>query len=76
MVAGYFLGLIVHIWTIIIAFTEAGLFGAILSLIFPFLSEIYWVIMLWGVYDAYVNTAILATVLVAVGPFFAVARGR
>jgi hypothetical protein len=36
------LGLIIHIWTIIIAYSFSGIFASILTLIFPILSEIYW----------------------------------
>lgn len=65
----YILGIIVHIWTVIIAFGVGGFLAGILSLIFPVLSEIYWVISLWGENDAYVNTAIIATLLVFIAPF-------
>ena len=36
------LGLVIHVWTIVIAFSVSGLFAAVLTLIFPVLSEIYW----------------------------------
>jgi hypothetical protein len=40
--AASILGLVIHVWTIIIAFTLSGLFSAVLTLIFPVLSELYW----------------------------------
>ena len=36
------LGLVIHVWTIVIAFLLSGLFAAVLTLVFPVLSEIYW----------------------------------
>lgn len=36
------LGLVIHVWTIVIAFSASGLFAAVLTLVFPVLSEIYW----------------------------------
>lgn len=41
IVAGI-LGLVIHVWTIVIAFLTSGLFAAVLTFIFPVLSEIYW----------------------------------
>ncbi|MDP2605017.1 MAG: hypothetical protein Q8S00_20925 [Deltaproteobacteria bacterium] len=41
-IAASILGLVIHVWTIVIAFLVSGLFAAVLTLIFPFLSEIYW----------------------------------
>lgn len=76
MFIGYILGGIVHIWTVIIAFSEGGFLAGILSFIFPVLSEIYWVIRLWGEYNAYVNSAIIATILVFVAPFLGSRKER
>lgn len=42
LVVASILGLVVHVLTIVIAFSVSGLFAAILTLIFPVLSEIYW----------------------------------
>ncbi len=41
-IVGSILGLIIHVWTIVIAFLVSGLFAAVLTVIFPVLSEIYW----------------------------------
>lgn len=41
-IAASILGLIIHVWTIVIAFSLSGLFAAILTLIFPVLAEFYW----------------------------------
>lgn len=36
------IAIIVHIWTVIIALSKSGILAAILTLMFPILSEIYW----------------------------------
>lgn len=54
---------ITHIWTVIIAFTEGGFFGGLLSLFLPFLSEIYWMFKMFGENDAYAYTALVHLVL-------------
>ncbi len=36
------LGVAIHVWTIIIAYSVSGLVSAILALIFPVLAELYW----------------------------------
>lgn len=76
MTIGYILGAVVHFWTVIIAFSKGGFIAGILSFIFPVLSEIYWVFSLWGEYDAYVNTAIIATIWVFVAPFLGAKEER
>jgi len=40
--AASILGLIIHVWTIVISFSVSGLFAAVLTLMFPVLSEIFW----------------------------------
>ena len=41
-VAASILGLVIHVWTIVLAFSVSGLFAGVLTLIFPGLSEAYW----------------------------------
>jgi hypothetical protein len=41
------LALVIHVWTIVIAFSETGLFGGALTLVFPIFSEVYWFIRVW-----------------------------
>lgn len=67
---GRLMALIVHIWTVVIAYNESGLFASILTLIFPMLSEIYWVFMMWGDKNLYVFCAFLATALILTTAFF------
>ena len=58
---------ITHIWTVIIAFSEGGFFAGILSLILPFLAELYWMFKMFGENDTYSYIA-LAHLLLAI-PF-------
>jgi hypothetical protein len=56
------LGLVIHVWTIIIAAQLSGLFEAVLTFIFPVLSEIYWFFKVgsnFG-YGSYYSVAIMA----------------
>lgn len=55
--------LITHIWTVIIGFTEAGFWGGIITLFLPFLSEIYWMIKMFGVNDLYAWIAFIHLIL-------------
>lgn len=55
--------IITHLWTTIIAFSESGFFAAILTLVLPFLSEIYWIIQMWGENDAYTSIALIHLIL-------------
>jgi hypothetical protein len=54
---------ITHIWTVVIAFTEGGFFGGVLSFLIPFLSEIYWMFQMFGENDAYAYTALIHLIL-------------
>ena len=54
-----FTALITHIWTVIIAFTETGLIGCILTLLLPFLSELYWMFKMVGIHDTYAYIALI-----------------
>ena len=42
------LGLVIHIWTIIIAYSFAGILGAAISLMLPMLSQIFWGFKMWN----------------------------
>jgi len=55
--------IITHIWTVIIAFTEAGIFGGLLTLFLPFLGEIYWMIKMFGHNDTYAYIALIHLIL-------------
>jgi hypothetical protein len=55
--------IITHIWTVIIAFTEAGFFGGILTLFLPFLGELYWMYKMFGENDTYAYIALTHLIL-------------
>jgi hypothetical protein len=55
--------IITHIWTVIIAFTEAGFFGGVLTLLLPFLGEIYWMFKMFGENDTYAYIALAHLIL-------------
>lgn len=69
----FFTASIVHIWTVVIGFTEAGILGGILTFIFPVFSEIYWLISTWGDNEVYTVLVIihmvLALIFAVVTPF-------
>lgn len=54
---------ITHIWTVIIAFTVGGFFGGIASLLLPFLSELYWMLSMFGENNAYAFIALAHLIL-------------
>jgi len=66
--------IVTHIWTVIIAFTEGGFLGGILTLFLPFLGEIYWMFKMFGENDTYAYTA-LAHLILAI-PFSIFGRDR
>lgn len=55
--------LITHVWTVIIAFSESGFFGGVLTLFLPFISEIYWMIKMFGENDLYACIALIHLIL-------------
>ena len=42
------LGVVLHLWTIVIAFSRTGFGAALLTFIFPVLSELYWGRRVWN----------------------------
>ncbi len=55
--------IITHVWTTIIGFQEGGFFGGILTFIFPFLSEVYWMIKMFGENNLYSIIALIHLIL-------------
>lgn len=41
-IAAWILGMIIHVWTIMISFAVSGMLAAVITLALPVLSEIYW----------------------------------
>ena len=54
---------IVHIWTVIIAFTIGGMISGVITLFLPFLAELYWMFKMFGVNDTYAYLALLHLIL-------------
>lgn len=50
------LGLLIHLWTILIAFNISGIFAALISLVAPLFAEAYWFFVSWGVTGTPFNT--------------------
>ena len=57
--------IITHIWTVIIAFKAGGMLAGIISLFLPVLSELYWMIKMFGENDTYAYTALVHVILSA-----------
>lgn len=55
--------IITHLWTVIIAFTEGGFLGGIISLLLPYLAELYWMFAMIGENNAYVFIALAHLIL-------------
>jgi hypothetical protein len=66
--------IITHIWTVIIAFSEAGFFGGLLTLFLPFFGEIYWMFKMFGENNTYAYIALLHLILAV--PFSMFGRGE
>jgi hypothetical protein len=64
-ISGVFMitAIITHIWTFIIALSVAGFWGGVITLFLPFLSEIYWMIKMFGVNDLYAWIALVHLIL-------------
>ncbi len=68
------LGLVIHIWTIVIAFTTSGLVSAVISLMLPVVAQIYWFIKVWSIAETVLNQYCLA-ILVYVGCWIVIIIG-
>ena len=49
------LGLVIHVWTILIAFAMSGLVGAVITLMVPVLAQIFWFIKAWSLAGTVLN---------------------
>jgi hypothetical protein len=65
--------IITHIWTVIIAFQEAGIMGGIITLLLPFLAEIYWMFKMFGDNNTYATIALIHLILAF---FFSLGRSE
>jgi hypothetical protein len=58
----WILGIMYHLWTVIIAFSHSIIAG-IVTLFLPVLSEIYWFFKIWGENTTYTAVSIIYTVI-------------
>jgi len=59
----YVTGSIVHIWTISIAYNEAGFLSALITSLLPVLGELYWMFKMFGENDTYAYLALTHVIL-------------
>lgn len=52
-----------HIWTVVIAFNAGGFFAGVASFFLPVLSEIYWIVKMFGSNDVFVFIVLLHLLL-------------
>ena len=55
--------IVTHVWTVIIAFSEAGFLGGVATLLLPFLSEIYWIFKMFDQNETYSYIALIHLIL-------------
>ena len=55
--------IVTHVWTVIIAFSEAGFLGGVATLLLPFLSEIYWIFKMFDQNETYSYIALFHLIL-------------
>ncbi len=54
------LGLIIHIWTVVIAYFSGGIVAVLISLMLPVLAELYWGYTIWSTTGTFFNLYCLA----------------
>ena len=70
------LGAVIHVWTIVLAHGTSGLLAAVVSLLLPFLAQIYWFFTAWSMAGTVANPyclAILAWIGLSAGLLLGVA---
>lgn len=61
-----FCGLVLHLYTVFLAFKISGAVGGIVSFIFPGIAQIYWIYRIWdtvGIFWSYLTLATAAYIL-------------
>lgn len=53
-------GILIHLWTIIIAFSVSGFFAAFMTFMLPVLAQIYWLFESFRYSETYLNNYSLA----------------
>ncbi|HWP53738.1 MAG TPA: hypothetical protein VN476_06350 [Pyrinomonadaceae bacterium] len=62
---GCFVNLLIHLWTVVLAYQMKGFWPMLASLVLPGLAEFYWAYMLWNTMPYY--SVIAVTVVVVFG---------
>lgn len=72
IIAYWILGAIAYIWSIFIAFNHYGILGSIITLLFPVVGQVYWVIKLWGQdgYSSFIAVCSLAFITYVASKIF------
>ena len=63
------LALVIHVWTVVVAFFASGLLAAVFSLMLPMLSTVYWFFKIGASvgYDSVYCVAVMAYVVIIGG---------
>jgi hypothetical protein len=52
----YFIAGLIHLWTVLIAFSENGFVGAAITFFLPIISQIYWFFVSVKISGTFINT--------------------
>jgi len=64
------IGLLIHLWTILIALATKGILAAVITLVFPFVSQFYWGYYSWNMTGTFFNTYCVVVVVYAILSLF------
>ncbi len=54
------LGLVIYVWTIVIAFDVSGIISAVISVLTPVVAQMFWFVKVWGITGTPLNWYCLA----------------
>lgn len=57
------LGLVIHVWTIVIAYAASGLFAALIALCLPVLAQVYWFFQVMSASETIANSYCLSILI-------------
>jgi len=60
------LGLVIHLWTILLSWGSNGIVAAIIALSLPVISEIFWFFKSWNTTGSFFNTYTIAILVYVV----------
>lgn len=56
------IGILIHLWTVLMAFAVKGFLGAFITFVFPVASQFYWIYYSWRLTGTFFNTFCVAVV--------------